>query len=183
MPRVRSLDEETLVWTDTSVGIAISPGGLLGWSFFGTPQLDWRIMSTRIPTLLATLSLGLFVLLFQPTLAEALPGCHVPNALSNHNGYPFARGLFVQVDRGTGKRVGAYMSTKVSGVLACTQVCEADANCTGVTFSGVIDRKCMRFAGYDFETKRPLSFTIYNGGGSGRSAKIRRFYHGPICSN
>lgn len=138
-------------------------------------------MSIRIPTLLTTLLVGLFILLFQPTLAEAKSGCGIRNATSTYNGYPFARGLIVQEDSGTGKRVNAYTSTKVSDIRACTQVCEAEAHCTAVTFGGAIDRKCIRFAGYDFETKRHLKLKIYNGGGSARSAQIRAYYHGPIC--
>lgn len=130
----------------------------------------------------ATLLVGVFVLLSQPTLA-AERSCDVLNVISTQNGYGFARGLLVQEDVITGKRVGAYKATKVSDPQTCTRVCEADANCTAVTFSGLKDRKCLHFAGYDFETKRPLRFKIYNGGGTGRSAAIRAYYHGPLCKN
>lgn len=140
-------------------------------------------MSIRTPTLLATLLLGLFILLPQPTLAASERGCEIRNVISTYNGYGFARGLIVQEDSGTGKRVNAYKSIKVSDIRACTRVCESDANCTAVTYSGIRDSKCIHFAGYDFETRRPLHLKIYNGGGSGVSAKIRSYYHGPICRN
>lgn len=139
-------------------------------------------MSIRTPTLLAALLLGLLILLPQPTLAAG-SGCNVRNVISTYNGYGFARGLIVQEDSGTGKRVNAYKSIKVSDIRACTRACEGDVHCTAVTYSGIRDSKCIHFAGYDFETKRPLHLKIYNGGGSGVSAKIRSYYQGPICRN
>lgn len=144
--------------------------------------MDQDIMGIRIPTLIATLFVGVSALLSQPALA-AERSCNILNAISTHNGYGFARGLLVQEDVISGKRVGAYKATKVSDIQTCTRVCEADANCTAVTFSGLQDRKCLHFAGYDFETKRPLRFKIYNGGGTGRSAAIRAYHHGPLCNN
>lgn len=140
-------------------------------------------MSIRTPTLLATFLLGLFILLPQPTLAASGRGCDVRNVISTYNGYGFARGLIVQEDSGTGKRVNAYKSIKVSDIRACMRACEGDAHCTAVTYSGIRDRKCIHFAGYDFETKRPLHLKIFNGGGSGVSAKIRSYYQGPFCRN
>jgi len=139
-------------------------------------------MSIRIPTFLATLFLGLVTLLLQPTQAAA-GGCEVRNVISTYNGYSFARGLIVQEDDNTGKRVGAYKAITVSDPGACTQACEGDANCTAVTFSGLKNRRCMHFSGYDFETRRPLRLKIYNGGGTGRSTVVRAYYHGPLCNN
>ena len=110
--------------------------------------------------------------------------CSWPGAteVGDYGGFTFYRGLIVQKDEVTGRKLAANKAVTVSGVAACAQVCLSDSNCSGVSYRNTSSGQCLIYAGHDFETGHEMDLTLFTGQGvKPYSAIIRQEYHGSVC--
>ncbi len=128
--------------------------------------------------LAGVISLGLYT---APALASACAFGSQPKS-GVYGGYQFYLGEVHQYDPGTGKTLLANRAVSARGPAECAQICANDSACSGVTFSIYPSGRCRLFAGFDFETNRPMGFEIiYLGETSTSSAIIRASFQGPLC--
>ncbi|MEW7008150.1 PAN domain-containing protein [Lentilitoribacter sp. EG35] len=127
-----------------------------------------------------------FFAVFALTLltANASFACSWSNGtvLGEYGGFTFYRGLIVQTDMETGKKLTANQAVTVSSLAECAQVCLNDRNCQGVSHRPTSSGQCLTFAGYDFETNRHMNIYLHTQQGiKYKSAAIRTKFQGDIC--
>ena len=99
-----------------------------------------------------------------------------------HGGFMFFRGLIIQTDEQTGRKLSANQSVTVGSLAECVQVCLSEKTCTGVSHRPTSSGQCLTFAGFDFETGHNMALYLHRQPGiKYKSAHIRTGYQGSVC--
>jgi hypothetical protein len=105
-----------------------------------------------------------------------------PQVVGEYGGHTFYRGLIVQENLETGKKLAANQAVSVGNIAECVQVCLNDANCTGVSYRLTSHGQCLTFAGFDFDTNTNMTLIIhFSAVMRYSSALVRQYYQGPKC--
>lgn len=110
--------------------------------------------------------------------------CNWPGAavVGEYGGFTFYKGLIVQKDETTGRKLPANKAVTVSGVAACAQLCLSDSNCSGVSYRNTSNGQCLIYVGYDYETGHQMDLALFAGQGvKPYSAIIRKSFQGSVC--
>ncbi|WP_390922494.1 PAN domain-containing protein [Parasedimentitalea psychrophila] len=124
--------------------------------------------------------LALALLAAQPAAA----GCSFSKApvAGNYGGYTFYQGLMHQKDPETGRTLNANQAVTAGHISECVQVCLDNPACTGVTYRRTSHGQCLTYAGYDFESGRPMGLALsYSSEIKATSALVRTWFQGPTC--
>ena len=136
-------------------------------------------------SLMSRLSWGLAAIMALSTASAQASGCSYdggPPLAAVTGGFTFYKGIIVQKDLATGKKLAANQAINAKNRAECAQLCVNDKNCTAVTFRNTSHGQCLTFASYDFETNRPMEIVIlYSSEVKTSSAKIRSKFQGRLC--